>query len=129
MLTEIDWVKHSGQLYSSGIWGYQANFLFVPGRLINFQDDFLNLWLADLMLLAMLLLCVPTIVYVVRKRNQMSSYVLAILAVLVVTVFMTTPLSERLWANASFLQKVQFPCLLDDGLVGNEFSFASVFVL
>ena len=129
MLTEINWVKHSGELYSSGIWGYQANFLFAPGRLINFQDDFLNLWLADLMLLAMLLLCVPTIVFLVRKRAEMSSYMLAVLAVFVVTVFMTTPLSEPLWANVSFLQKVQFPWRWLAVLSGVGSVFASIGII
>jgi len=126
MLTEIDWVKHSGELYSSGIWGYQTNFLFAPGRLINFQDDSLNLWLADLMLLAMLLLSVPTIVFLVRKRTQMSSYVSAVLAVFVLTVFMTSPLSEQVWANVSFLQKVQFPWRWLAVLSGVGSVFASI---
>jgi hypothetical protein len=61
------------------------------------------------MLLAMLLLSVPTIVFLVRKSTQISNYVLAVLAVFVLTVFMTSPLSEQVWANVSFLQKVQFP--------------------
>ena len=58
--------------YFSTTWDYSANFLLVPGHWLNFGDDVLNLWFADLMLIVSLLTVVPTLAYVLSRGRQRS---------------------------------------------------------
>jgi hypothetical protein len=109
MLPELDWVKHSTSKYFSTTWDYHSNFLLYPGHFINFGDDALNLWLADLMLIAAVLLCVPTLAGLYGKRIAVSKSMVAIIALAAIAFFMTTPLSLPVWNGLGFLQKVQFP--------------------
>jgi hypothetical protein len=109
MITEMSWVKHSAESYSSSIWGYKSNFLLDPQNLIDFQDDFKNLWFADLMLLSMIAISIPTVIYLVKRRAEQSRFVWAAAATMLFAVLMTTRISQPIWDNLSFLQKVQFP--------------------
>lgn len=109
LITEFNWVKHSTPEYFSGTWDYQNNFLMMPDNILHFQDDVLGLWLADLMLLAMFLISIPTFIYLIRKRSLFSKYVIASIVVFLLSVLMTTPLTKFIWDNLSFLQKAQFP--------------------
>ena len=109
MISELDWIKHATPEYFSEMWDYRANFLFQPENILNFRNDVLALWLADLMLLAVLLLSIPTVIYLVRRRIVASKFVRAVSVVFFGAVFMTTPLSKIIWDNVGFLQKVQFP--------------------
>jgi hypothetical protein len=109
LVTEMDWVKHSTPKYFSGTWDYQTNFLLQIENIVNFQDDVLNLWLADLMLLSIVLISIPSFIFLIKSKFTASKLVPAMFAVLVFSIFMTTPLSNFVWANLPFLQKVQFP--------------------
>lgn len=109
MITEFSWIKHSTPQYFSETWDYRTNFLFKPENILNFQDDVLCLWLADLMLLAILLISIPAVIILIRKRFAVSKFVLAISTVFFMAVLMTTPLSKFIWDTFGFLQKVQFP--------------------
>lgn len=109
MITELAWIKHALPQYFSATWDYSNNFLFKPENTLNFRDDVSSLWLADLMLLAILLISIPTVVILIRKRFAVSKFVLAVSAGFFTAVLMTTPLSKFIWDNFGFLQKVQFP--------------------
>jgi hypothetical protein len=109
LIAEMNWVKHSTPKYFSGTWDYQTNFLFQIENIVNFQDDVLNLWLADLMLLSMVLISIPSFILLIKNKFAVSKLVWAVFAVLVFAIFMTTPLSDFVWVNLPFLQKVQFP--------------------
>jgi 6-pyruvoyl-tetrahydropterin synthase related domain len=109
MLTELDWVKHSTPKYFAETWSYGNNFLLLPSHFINFGEDVLNLWLADIMLAAVLLVSIPSFFYVFRNFKDRSRVITAAGGTLGVAVFMTTPLSSVVWRNLHFLQKVQFP--------------------
>ena len=109
MITELDWVKHSSEKYFSNTWNYKANFLLLPGHFTSADDQTLNLWLGDLMLIAMVLLIVPAAVYLFRDRTARTKVLTAAAAVAAFAVFMTTPLSGFIWDRITFLQKVQFP--------------------
>jgi hypothetical protein len=109
MITELDWVKHSSEKYFSNTWDYKANFLLLPGHFTSAADQALNLWLADLMLIAMILLIVPAAVYLFRDATVRTKALTAAAAVAAFAVLMTTPVSAIIWDRISFLQKVQFP--------------------
>jgi hypothetical protein len=109
MATELNWVKHSADNYFSGIWDYRENFLFAPQNFINFTTDVSVLWLADLMLLAVILISVPSTICLYRKRENLSRFTKASAVIFFAAVFMTTPLSRFIWDNFTLLQKVQFP--------------------
>ncbi len=109
MVSELDWVQHSTPKYFSDTWGYQNNFLFRIEGILNFQDDVLNLWLADLMLLAIFLLAIPSFILLIKNKFAVSKFVRALFAILIFSIFMTLPLSNFVWTTLPFLQKVQFP--------------------
>jgi len=108
-LPEMAWLKHASPAYFSTTWDYRSNFLLLPDHFLKFGEDALNLWFADLMLVVTLLIAIPAIVYLVANRAAISRPVIALAAVFGIAVFLTTPLSSFVWANAAFLQKVQFP--------------------
>lgn len=108
-LPELAWIQHAGPKYFSGQWTYTENYLMLPDQLIHFSEDTLNLWLADLMLFAIVLISVPSVIYLFSKRPDRSRYVWATFGVLFFAAFMTTPLSAFIWNAAGFLQKIQFP--------------------
>ncbi|HRH42189.1 MAG TPA: 6-pyruvoyl-tetrahydropterin synthase-related protein [Pyrinomonadaceae bacterium] len=109
LITEINWVKHSTPAFFSDTWGYQNNFLLRIQNIVNFQDDVLNLWLAELMLLSVLLISIPSFVNLIRNRSNISRNVMAIGAVFLLAIFMTSQFSQFIWDHLSFLQKIQFP--------------------
>jgi uncharacterized membrane protein len=109
MVRELGWIKHSSPAYFTENFAFDRNFLLKPANWINFNDDILNLWLADLMLVAMLALLVPSVLYIFKHRRNLSRFTKANTAILLLAVFMTTPLSTPLWHYLAFLQKVQFP--------------------
>jgi len=109
MLPELDWVKHSSQKYFETTWSYAANYLLIPSHFTRFGEDALNLWLADLMLFATLLIAIPSMVWLIVNKTSITRYVMAVMIVAAFSVFMTTPLSSVIWDNFAGLQKVQFP--------------------
>lgn len=126
MLTEINWLKHSESTYFSGSFSYRANFLFAPQNILNFGDDLLNLWVADLMLLAAILVTVPSLILFLRRRIPLSRFMIAIGSIFIFGIFMATHLSSFVWDNLFFLQKVQFPWRWMDVISASGAIFASI---
>jgi hypothetical protein len=108
-LPEIDWITHSSPKYFSTIWDYRANFLLIPGHFINFGGDALNLWFADVLLIAALSVTIPAIILFFKRAEIRNRSNVSLVIVLGAAVLMTTPLSSPVWELAGFLQKVQFP--------------------
>lgn len=109
MVTELSWIKHSSEAYFSSIFDYRQNFLFAPQNIINFQTDTSVLWFADLMLLATLLISIPSVILFIKNRRSLSRFQISIAFIFIISFLMTTPLSKPIWDNLAFLQKVQFP--------------------
>jgi hypothetical protein len=109
MVLELGFVKHSSPAYFAENFAFGQNFLLKSANWINFRDDILNLWLADLMLFAMIAIAIPSTIYLIKNRNNLSGFQKAAAAGFFLAVFMTTPLSAPVWNYAGFLQKVQFP--------------------
>ena len=104
---EMAWITHNTPRYFSTTWDFRTNFLLVPSHWTHFGENALNLWFADLMLFVSVLLAVPALVIATRKDERMRFVPLA--SVFVIAVLMTTPVTQPLWDQAGFLQKVQFP--------------------
>lgn len=129
MATELSLVKHSAENYFSSIYDYRENFLFTPQNIINFSTDSSTLWLADLMLFAVLLVSIPSIIFCFRERKNLSRFTISTAIIFFVAVFMTTPLSKFIWDNFSLLQKVQFPWRWLEIVSASAAIFASIGII
>lgn len=109
MVREMSWIKHSSAEYFADTFDFGRNFLFKPANWVNFQDDVLALWFADLMLVAILILAIPSTVFLIKNRRTVSAFTRAVAVLFFLSVFMTIPLSGFIWKLLPFLQKVQFP--------------------
>ncbi|MEZ5423417.1 MAG: 6-pyruvoyl-tetrahydropterin synthase-related protein [Pyrinomonadaceae bacterium] len=108
-LPELSWIAHSSPKYFEATWGFRNNFLLLPSHFFGTDDLALNLWFADLMLAASLLLVIPTVVFLITRKLDRSQGLVALGITLAVAVVMTTPLSLPIWNGLGFMQKVQFP--------------------
>lgn len=109
LLTELAWINHSKAEYFSNIYAYSNNFLLRPQNILNIRDDVLAIWLGDLMLLAMVLISIPSVIFLFRRKEKMSSLLLGSLLAMVLALLMSSVLSKLIWDNIGFLQKIQFP--------------------
>ena len=67
-LTEMPWIKLSTPKYFAAMWDYSANFLLRPSHFTDFANDSSNLWFADAMLVVMLLIAIPTVIYLAARK-------------------------------------------------------------
>lgn len=111
MVAELQWVKHNtAEYYAAGYYNYST--YFFPMFLSAGEDYFPRfLWMLDLTITATLMLCVPALIAIVRRRVPASaaSVFLPLLAVAAVSAVMTSVLSKPLWDSIPLLQKLQFP--------------------
>lgn len=105
---ELAWITHNSEKYFSTTWDYRTNFLLLPSRWSSAGTDFLNLWLADLMLAAAVFVVIPAVIvtYLDRERRKRS---LPLIVGFILAAILATPLSRPLWDYAAALQKLQFP--------------------
>lgn len=109
LIREMAWVKHSSPEYFTDNFDFGRNFLLKPANWLNFHDDVLALWFADLMLVAVVAVAIPSVILMIRDRRTLPRFTMAAGALFFLSVFMTTPLSGFIWWIFPFLQKVQFP--------------------
>jgi 4-amino-4-deoxy-L-arabinose transferase-like glycosyltransferase len=107
-LPELAWITHNTDKYFSTTWDYRANFLLIPAHWTQLGEDVLNLWFADLMLVVAVLIALPAFLMMFAARVKWRP-LLPLIITLVVAALLTTPLTQPLWNNLAFLQKVQFP--------------------
>ncbi|NJM54355.1 MAG: hypothetical protein HC846_13850 [Blastocatellia bacterium] len=109
MVTELDWVKHNLERYSSGYFSYQSNFAFpflsqLFGVELTSSATFLNY-----LVLVTLGVLIPFVAFhfadAKAKKAQPLTNVLAMTAF---TLFMVLPFSLFIWKNVSILQKFNF---------------------
>lgn len=109
MLPEVSWINHSLPTYFSGEFDYRANFLLVPDHILNYQDDSRSLWFAELMLFSTLIILLPALILLIRKKVKATRFIIAFSWILAFSIFMASPISSFVWKTFDFLQKVQFP--------------------
>ena len=121
---ELELIKHSTSKYFSSTWDYSSNFLLRPSHFTDIANDSSNLWFADAILIVTLLIMVPTAIYLIRKRLETSRFLVAVTAVLILSILMTTPVTSVIWDNVGVLQKMQFPSrwLVVVSLFGSAFA-------
>lgn len=109
LVTELEWINHSRAEYFSGNYDYSNNFLLHPRNITNFSNDVLAIWMGDLMLAAMVLISIPSLIFLFKRKEKVNSLLLGSLAAMTIAVVMSSVLSKPLWDGLGFLQKIQFP--------------------
>lgn len=109
VLTEMSWINHSTDTYSSGseLYNYRTHFLL---RTKYFAAIGVDLQFLNLLLMYTLFLGVPlAVVYYLSTRSFAEKKLNRVWITLLFAVFMTTYLSVPAWDSISLLQKIQFP--------------------
>ncbi|HEV7643898.1 MAG TPA: 6-pyruvoyl-tetrahydropterin synthase-related protein [Pyrinomonadaceae bacterium] len=110
IVTEMAWLNHSSETYSSGSvhYDYRINFLLQTKYLVMFDDR--DMWFANMVLGCTLLLTLPLgFLYWRSVRSFAAARLNRVWIVLAFSIFMATYLSIFVWDNVAILQKVQFP--------------------
>lgn len=116
VVTEMAWVKHASDEFSTGKYGYETQFLPFVSHLEWATYIRRGLWYADAVALFTLLLLLPAIVFFVfdrikRRENGFHTLkpLLGALAFGAFGIFMLTQFSALIWKNVSLFQKIQLP--------------------
>jgi hypothetical protein len=110
MVTELNFVNHNNERFTSFEYDYHLNFVLSGfSKLIYDQSNF-RLRFTDSVFLITLGMIIPSvIVYFASLKEKIRFGLSNVLATLVIAVLMTLPLSLPIWENVSVLQKTQFP--------------------
>ena len=113
IITEMSWIKHSTETYSasgSSNYDFHSHFLLSFPYIYGLENDANSLWYLDLAIVATLILCLPSIIIFYKNAGKKSkAEMLPIIIGFIVSFLMMTKLSQPIWENITFLQKVQFP--------------------
>jgi hypothetical protein len=114
LITEINWLAHFGDKYSTGLAGYE-NWLF-PNAIVSrdvpiyYLPVYRNI---DAMILLTFLLAVPALALLLARRENATFENKRILLALTITAlfgfFMLSEPSSFIWSSFTLLQKIQFP--------------------
>ena len=112
MVTELNFVKHNSEAFSSGIYSYKSQFVF--SYLFPFADvrSSSPTALMNVITLFTLGVFIPSFIFYLKARKSNKQKPPSINQVAVVAIFpliMSTPLSLLLWEYFPPLQKIQFP--------------------
>ena len=103
MVSEMGWIGINKVDYDASV-DYRNNFV-----LSTFSPDNLNVWWMNIILLMTLLLFAPVIFLLRRRKIFEPRFNQAVIALTVLSLFMTLPLSKPIWYFVSSLQQTQFP--------------------
>lgn len=114
LLTELDWVRHSGTEFSSGFFDHRRHLFPI---IMSFGDDYrsFSLWRLDIpIILALVLLVLFLIAFMKLRRPRFllefeRKIILAIALTGLLSMFMLSALSGFVWNALEPLQKIQFP--------------------
>lgn len=110
MVSELDFVNHATQQFTSDAYDFHSNFLAGFLYVSAAEYDERTLWFGDLVLIITLGFIVPcAAIFYLNIKSSFKPKLLAVFALFVFSVFMSTPLSLPVWENLGVLQKVQFP--------------------
>jgi len=112
IVTEINWVKHSGSQYSSGYFDPEQQlfplFFSAGDRYIERVS-----WHFDISIFLTILLFLPAIIYlglqIRKKEHQDRKILLSLAATGLFALFMMSLPSAFIWQSIPTLQKIQFP--------------------
>ena len=110
MVTELNFLNHATQAFSSQAYDFHKNFLVAFLYLSPLEYNERSLWFADLMLIFTFCLCVPgAVIFYYFGKGKNKPKLFGVVVLMGFAVFIATPLSLPLWENFGALQKVQFP--------------------
>jgi hypothetical protein len=108
MLAELPWMKSAAvgsNANAASYFDYRQNFVFSPFALGN-----TNSWLSAMLTLATLSMAFAAVVmFCSTYRKKLRWELKSVLALLVISLFMSTDLSRPVWAVVPKLKEVQFP--------------------
>lgn len=107
VLTELGYVKHSQETFSTGFYSYKTQFVF--SYLFPFTDATTSLPTALMNMSAMIMLgiLIPGLIYCYRKKEIES--LANVVAITFFSLVMSMPISILIWEFLPILQKIQFP--------------------
>lgn len=113
IVTEMSWIKHATETYSasgSANYDFRNHFLLSFPYIYGLENDANSLWYLDLAIIATLLVFLPSaIVFYKNAEKKFKAEMLPIMLVFIISFLMMTKLTQPIWENIAFLQKVQFP--------------------
>ena len=128
MVTELDFVNHTASQFTDSAYDFRSNFV-LSFLYSSVNDESRSLWFCDLMLLASALFLIPgSIIFLKKADSSLRRQLTPIFVILILGIFMATPLSIPVWEHFATLQRIQFPwrwlCLVS--LAGAAISAAGV---
>ena len=110
MVWELNFVNHTLPKFTDRSYDFRLNFLASIFYLPASEYGETSLWFTDLLFAITLAMIVPALlaVYISNKGND-KRRIVPFMVVLVVGIFLSTPLSILLWKNIGTLAKIQFP--------------------
>src|ERR1044072_3156444 len=103
MVSEMRWIGINQIDHDASV-DYRFNFV-----LSTFSPDNLNVWWMNIILLMTFLFFAPTVFLLRRRKIFEPRFNQAVIALAILSLFMTLPLSRPLWYFVSTLQQTQFP--------------------
>ncbi|MFS8086535.1 MAG: hypothetical protein ACMG6H_12955, partial [Acidobacteriota bacterium] len=110
MLFELRWIRGDNVMPDPSV-DYRQNFV-----LSTLSPDYLSVWWMNILLLATVAMFWPALVLLWKSARKSLPHKIenrrslkAVLALLLLTVFMSTPLSRPIWNAVKPLQQTQFP--------------------
>lgn len=114
LITEMSLVNHSSPRFSTGPYSYNTSFF--PMFFNSSESYFLKqMWYKDIVSLTIIIFILPLAVFYIWQRKKSAEdfsnkkYYLALILTGSFAFFMSSSASSFIWANFSFLQKIQFP--------------------
>jgi hypothetical protein len=105
MVSEMKWIVADGA-HPDPMLDYSHNFVFSTFS----ADKQETIWWMGLLAIATMLMCLPAVISAVKQfREKHRSGVMALLAVLLFALFMSTVLSKPLWIIIPYLRLAQHP--------------------
>jgi hypothetical protein len=113
MISELNWIRADNVNPDPGL-GYRDNFV-----LSTLSPEHLNVWWMNILLASMLAMFWPALILItrrarvhfpkVRENASVAGPLAALLLLLLLSLFMATPLSRPIWNLIHPLQETQFP--------------------
>lgn len=111
MIFELDYVAHSTSRFVSQEYDFHSHFIFSDlFYFLNIESKSFSSHI-DLILIFTFAFFLPSLIlyYLKTAKVAQTPKLYGPLSVLILSVFMTVPLSLPVWENFSFIQKIQFP--------------------
>jgi 6-pyruvoyl-tetrahydropterin synthase-like protein len=110
MVAELRWIRADNLMPDPSV-DYRQNFV-----LSTFSPDYLSVWWMNILLLAMALMFWPALALMWKSARKLMpepgtklGSLKALTGLLLLTLFMATPVSQPLWNRVQLLQQTQFP--------------------